>query len=71
MQNKAYSRDWLVRGRLRVQLKDASGNPIHADIPTRKLLVHSNKTCRPVTMFQWSYHFSVRCETWNERMCTV
>lgn len=38
--NKFYSRDWLVRGRIRVELKDAQGKPVVSDIPTRK----SNKT---------------------------
>lgn len=37
IQDKSYSRDWLVRGRLRVQLKDDAGKPLVADIPTRKL----------------------------------
>ena len=36
MQDKSYSRDWLVRGRIRVELKSAQGKPIVPDIPTRK-----------------------------------
>ena len=58
MQNKAYSRDWLVRGRLRVQLKDSSGKPIYADIPTRKLLVHTNKHVSRSSCSHW-HHFIV------------
>lgn len=36
LQNKAYSRDWLVRGRVRVTLKREDGTPVNAAIPTRE-----------------------------------
>lgn len=36
VQDKSYSRDWLVRGRIRVELKNTQGKPIVPDIPTRK-----------------------------------
>lgn len=39
LENKAYSRDWLVRGRLRVQLKDSDGKPVNPNIPTRTVLM--------------------------------
>lgn len=39
IEDKSYSRDWLVRGRLRVQLKDDAGKPLVADIPTRTALM--------------------------------
>lgn len=35
-QNKAYSREWLVRGRIRVQLKKEDGTPVDPAIPNRE-----------------------------------
>jgi len=39
VEDKSYSRDWLVRGRIRVQLKDSNGKPVYSDIPTRRVLM--------------------------------
>jgi len=36
IQDKSYSRDWLVRGRIRVQLIDDDGKALVADIPSRE-----------------------------------
>lgn len=36
VQAKHYSRDWIPKGRLRVQLKDAEGKPINPEVPDRK-----------------------------------
>lgn len=38
-EDKYYSRDWLVRGRIRVELKDREGKPLVPDIPTRTALM--------------------------------
>jgi len=35
---KAYSRDWMQKGRVRVRLNGDDGNPIKPDIPNRKVL---------------------------------
>lgn len=39
IEDKSYSRDWLVRGRIRVQLKDDGGKALVADIPSRTALM--------------------------------
>ncbi|KAK3238138.1 hypothetical protein CYMTET_51830 [Cymbomonas tetramitiformis] len=39
LEDKCYSRDYLQRGRVRVQIKDDAGNPINPDIPTRRSLL--------------------------------
>ena len=39
LQNKAYSRDFLVRGRVRVQLKNEDGTLINPEFPNRKSLI--------------------------------
>jgi signal recognition particle subunit SRP19 len=44
IENKAYSRDILVRGRIRVRLRDDAGNPVNPEISTRKGLL--NKLCQ-------------------------
>lgn len=36
--NKAYSRDYWTRGRIRVKLFDEDGRPVRGDIPTRTYL---------------------------------
>ena len=36
VQDKSYSRDWLVRGRIRIELKNAEGKPLNPEIPTSK-----------------------------------
>lgn len=36
---KHYSRDWIPKGRLRVQLKDAEGKPINPEVPDRRTLM--------------------------------
>ncbi|CAD7696673.1 unnamed protein product [Ostreobium quekettii] len=36
--NKRYSRDWMVRGRVKVELKNSSGAPTVPEIPSRKAL---------------------------------
>ena len=33
MQNKAYPRDWLIPGRVRVLLKHPDGTPVNPEIP--------------------------------------
>ncbi|GAB4819010.1 hypothetical protein N2152v2_006056 [Parachlorella kessleri] len=38
-ENKAYSRDFLVRGRVRVQLKSEDGTLINPEFPNRRLLL--------------------------------
>lgn len=38
-QDKCYSRDWLVRGRLRVQLKSEDGNPLNPEVSNRRTLL--------------------------------
>lgn len=35
--DKAYSRDYWVRGRIRVRLFDENGKPVREDIPTSRL----------------------------------
>lgn len=40
--NKAYSRDYWARGRIRVKLFDEDGRPVREDIPTRTSL-HGHK----------------------------
>eukprot|EP00128_Syssomonas_multiformis_P008662 Colp12_sorted_trinity150504_noHs@5807 len=37
--NKAYPRDYMLVGRLRVQLKNADGSLVNKDIPSRKELM--------------------------------
>lgn len=37
--NKAYSRDFMQRGRVRVQLKTDDGLPVNPAVPTRKALM--------------------------------
>lgn len=37
-QNKAYSRNWLVRGRIRVQLKQEDGTLTNPEITNRECL---------------------------------
>lgn len=39
IEDKSYSRDWLVRGRIRVQLKDSNGKPVNPEIPSRTELM--------------------------------
>lgn len=39
VEDKSYSRDWLIRGRIRVQLKTDDGKPLNPDIPTRTALM--------------------------------
>ncbi|DBA82000.1 TPA: signal recognition particle 19kDa [Trebouxia sp. C0004] len=39
IEDKSYSRDWLIRGRIRVQLKDDGGKALVADIPSRTALM--------------------------------
>lgn len=36
LQDKSYPRDWLVRGRVRVQLFNDDGKPVNPDIPNSK-----------------------------------
>jgi hypothetical protein len=36
---KAYSRDWLTRGRVHVELKRNDGVPCNADIPSKLILL--------------------------------
>jgi signal recognition particle subunit SRP19 len=37
--NKAYSRDWLTRGRVHVELKSGTGAPCNKDIPSKLVLL--------------------------------
>merc|ERR1719272_1871466 len=37
--NKAYPRDWLIKGRLRVLLKTPEGNHTHEDVHSKKDLM--------------------------------
>eukprot|EP01024_Parvocaulis_polyphysoides_P003148 TRINITY_DN10878_c0_g1_i1.p1 TRINITY_DN10878_c0_g1~~TRINITY_DN10878_c0_g1_i1.p1 ORF type:complete len:165 (+),score=18.24 TRINITY_DN10878_c0_g1_i1:52-546(+) len=36
--NKAYPRDWMQRGRVKVELFDDDGKPLNNDVPSRKSL---------------------------------
>ena len=38
IENKTYCRDYLTRGRLRVQLKNADGSPLNSAFPNRRAL---------------------------------
>jgi len=38
-EGKTYPRDWMYRGRVRVQLKNDDGSPVNPSIPTSKLFV--------------------------------
>lgn len=38
-QNKAYPRNWLIRGRIRVQLKNEDGSLVNPEIPSREWVV--------------------------------
>lgn len=40
VQDKSYPRDWLVRGRLRVELKWSDGRPCNPDVPDSESLQH-------------------------------
>lgn len=39
IENKAYSRDWMIRGRLRVELFKEDGTPVNPEVPTRRELL--------------------------------
>jgi SRP19 protein len=39
IENKAYSRDWLTPGRLRVQLKHADGTSVNPEVSTKAALL--------------------------------
>eukprot|EP01024_Parvocaulis_polyphysoides_P047355 TRINITY_DN4488_c1_g5_i1.p3 TRINITY_DN4488_c1_g5~~TRINITY_DN4488_c1_g5_i1.p3 ORF type:complete len:164 (+),score=30.90 TRINITY_DN4488_c1_g5_i1:624-1115(+) len=36
--NKAYCRDWMVKGRIRVELFDDDGRPLSQEVPNKKTL---------------------------------
>ncbi|KAK9830565.1 hypothetical protein WJX72_012525 [[Myrmecia] bisecta] len=38
LENKAYSRDYMLRGRVRVELTNPDGSPVNPHIPSRKVL---------------------------------
>eukprot|EP00727_Mastigamoeba_balamuthi_P007923 m51a1_g3751 putative signal recognition particle 19 kda (157) ;mRNA; r:76043-76597 len=39
LEDKAYSRDWMLRGRVRVRMYNEDGSPVVADIPSKKVLL--------------------------------
>mmetsp|Transcript_28662 Transcript_28662/g.54895 ORF Transcript_28662/g.54895 Transcript_28662/m.54895 type:complete len:142 (+) Transcript_28662:194-619(+) len=39
IEDKSYSRDYMVRGRVRVELRGESGEPANEEIPNRRMLL--------------------------------
>lgn len=62
---KFYSRDWLVQGRVRVELKDASGKPLNPEIPTRKHVMLNTESGGHLLVSSSCYHgvFSMAAST--------
>eukprot|EP00238_Polyblepharides_amylifera_P007238 CAMPEP_0196581758 /NCGR_PEP_ID=MMETSP1081-20130531/35448_1 /TAXON_ID=36882 /ORGANISM="Pyramimonas amylifera, Strain CCMP720" /LENGTH=95 /DNA_ID=CAMNT_0041902099 /DNA_START=502 /DNA_END=789 /DNA_ORIENTATION=+ len=50
LQDKCYSRDYMQRGRIRVELKDENGKPVNDSITTRKELLTAIAKLVPTTM---------------------
>jgi len=44
-ESKIYPRDWMYRGRVRVQLKNDDGSPVNPSIPTSTLMFSSAYLC--------------------------